>query len=124
MSIITGVAAEALADFGDDFEEGILIIRSDRIPDGQGGYTYDSLAEHPCKVLVTNYSDLRRQALGIPATDRLVLVLGASLPAGVIPANGHKITASDPAKALAPATFDVIAITGDPAAAIYKLQAR
>uniref|UniRef100_UPI0028A670C7 hypothetical protein n=1 Tax=Brevundimonas sp. TaxID=1871086 RepID=UPI0028A670C7 len=59
-----------------------------------------------------------------PATDRLVLVLGGSLPAGVIPAKGHKITAPDPSKGLALSTFDIIAKTGDPAAALYELQGR
>lgn len=126
MSIITGVAAEALDDFGEDFEDGVLTVpdSATKVTDGQGGWTYEDAPEHACKALLTNYSDFRRQALGIPATDRLVLVLGASLPAGVIPAKGNRITAPDPAKGLAPATFEVISITGDPAAAVYKLQAR
>lgn len=124
MSIITGVAAEALADFGDDFEDGVLIVPGGRVSDDQGGWRDADPDEHPCKVLLTDYSDYRRTALGIPANDRLVLVLGASLPSGVIPAKGHKITAPDPANGLTPATFDVIAKTGDPAAALYKLQAR
>lgn len=125
MSIITGVAAEALDDFGEDFEDGVLIVPGPRWSDGRGGGKPTGLPdEHACKALVTSYSDYRRLALGIPATDRLVLVLGASLPAGVIPAKGHKITAPDPAKGLAPTTFEVIAITGDPAGAVYKLQAR
>ena len=124
MSIITGVADEALEDFGDDFEDGTLTVPGGRVSDGQGGWINTDPKHHPCKVLLTDYSDYRRQALGIPATDRLALVLGASLPAGVIPAKGHKITAPDPAKGLAPTTFDVIAKTGDPASALYKLQAR
>lgn len=124
MSILIGVAAEALADFGDDFEDGTLSIPAYRTPDGQGGFIPGDPDDHPCKALVTDWRDFRRQALGIPATDRLVLVLGASLPAGVIPLKGHKITAPDPAKGLAAATFDVIEVFGDPAAALYKLQAR
>lgn len=124
MSIITGVAAEALEDFGADFEDGVLTVPGARTADGQGGFTTGTPAPHGCKALITNYSDFRRVALGIPATDRLVLVLGASLPSGVIPAKGHKITAPDPAKGLTPATFDVIAVSGDPAAAVYKLQSR
>ncbi|WP_453978557.1 hypothetical protein [Brevundimonas sp. Marseille-Q4549] len=124
MSIITGVAEEALEDFGDDFEDGSLTVPGARVPDGQGGFKTGPATVYPCKVLLTDYSDYRRQSLGIPATDRQVLVLGASLPAGVIPAKGHQITAPDPAKGLLPTTFDVIAKTGDPAAALYKLQAR
>ena len=124
MSIIDGLAAEALADFGEDFESGSLTVPGGRDSDGQGGWVNTNPVNHPCKVLLTDYSDYRRITLGIPATDRQVLVLGASLPAGVIPAKGHKITAPDPAKGLAPTTFDVIAKTGDPASALYKLQAR
>lgn len=124
MSILDGVATDVLADFGDDFGEGVLIVPGERVSDGQGGWKTTSETAHPCKALLTDYSDYRRLTLGIPATDRQVLVLGASLPAGVIPANGHRITAPDPAKGLAPATFDVIAKSGDPAAALYKLQAR
>lgn len=124
MSIITGVAEETLEDFGDDFEDGALTVPGERVADGQGGFNAGPATIHACKVLLTDYSDYRRQTLGIPATDRLVLVLGASLSAGIIPAKGHKITAPDPAKGLLPTTFDVIAKTGDPAAALYKLQAR
>lgn len=124
MSIITGVAAEALEDFGEDFEDGSLSVPGARASDGQGGFTAADPEAHPCKALVTNWRDYRRQTLGIPATDRLVLVLGASLPAGVIPAKGQQITAPDPAKGLAAATFDVIEVFGDPAGAVFKLQAR
>lgn len=122
MSIITGLADEALADFADDFEDGAVIVPGGRVSDGQGGWIDANPVTHPCKVLLTDYSDYRRVSLGVPATDRLVLVLGASL--GIIPAKGHKVIAPDPAKGLAPATFDVIAKTGDPGSALYKLQAR
>lgn len=124
MSIITGLQAEAFDDFAEDFEDGVLSIPGAQVSDGQGGYTPGPPTSHPCKALVTDYSDFRRASLGIPGTDRLILVLGGSLPAGVIPAKGHKITAPDPAKGLAPSTFDIIAKTGDPAAALYELQAR
>lgn len=124
MSIITDVQAETLADFAEDFEDGVLTVPGGRVSDNQGGWTVPDPQEHPCKALVTDYSDFRRASLGIPGTDRLVLVLGGSLPTGVIPAKGHKITAPDPAKGLALSTFDVIAKTGDPAAALYELQAR
>lgn len=124
MSIITGLQAEAYADFADDFEDGTLIVPGGRVSDGQGGWIDTDPQEHPCKALVTDYSDFRRASLGIPGTDRLVLVLGGSLPAGVVPAKGHRVTAPDPAKGLAPSTFEVIAKTGDPAAALYELQAR
>jgi hypothetical protein len=124
MSIITGVAAEALADFGEDFEDGTLSVPGERTSDGQGGWTAGEPTDHPCKALVSSYKDYRRISLGIPATDRRVLVLAASLPAGIYPAKGHKITAPDPAKGLAMMTFEVIERTGDLAGALAELQAR
>lgn len=124
MSIITGVAEEALEDFGDDFEDGALTVPGARTPDGQGGYTTGPATIYPCKALVGSYKDTRRVALGIPATDRRVLVLAASLPAGIYPAKGHKIAAPDPAKGLLMTTFEVIERTGDLAGALAELQAR
>lgn len=124
VSILDDLAQEALDDFGDDFEDGVLSVPGERQPDEQGGWKAGDPTSHSCKALVTDYSDYRRLTLGIPASDRLVLVLGASLPAGVIPAKGHKITAPDPARGLASATFEVIALGGGPAGALYRLQAR
>lgn len=124
MSIITGEAEAAYEDFAEDFEDGVLKVPGGWDSDGQGGQIPQDLVSHPCKALVADYSDYRRISLGIPATDRQVLVLGGSLPAGVIPAKGHKITAPDPSNGGAMRTFDVIAKTGDPASALYKLQAR
>lgn len=124
MSIVTGLAEEAYEDFAEDFEDGALTVPGGRVSDGQGGWTNTDPQEHACKALVTDYSDFRRVSLGIPATDRLVIVLGKSLPAGVIPAKGQKVTAPDPARGLASATFEVISVTGDPAGAVYELQGR
>lgn len=124
MSIVDGLAAEALADFGEDFGDGVLTVPGTRTSDGQGGWIDGSPTPHPCRALLTDYSDFRRQALGIPATDRQVLVLGASLPAGVIPGAGHKVTVADPAFGLTLRTFDIVGRSGDPAGALYKLQVR
>lgn len=124
MSIITGEAEAAYEDFAEDFEDGVLIVPGERTSDGQGGWVPGSPTNHACKALITDYSDYRRISLGIPATDRQVLVLGKSLPTGIVPAKGHQITAPDPSNGGTMRTFDVIAKTGDPASALYKLQAR
>lgn len=124
MSIITGVAQEAYDDFNEDFEDGSLTVPGTRVPDGQGGFTTGPATIYPCKALVGSYRDTRRVALGIPVTDRRVLVLAASLPAGIYPAKGHRVTAPDPAKGLLMTTFDVIERTGDLAGALAELQAR
>lgn len=124
MSMLDGWPAQALADFGGDFRPGILHVTAEGVDDGQGGFTEGATTDHDCLALVTDYSDYRRQTLGIPATDRQILILAASLPAGVIPAKGDGITADDPAKGLEPSDFEVIAKTGDPAGALFKVQAR
>ena len=124
MSIITGEAEAAYEDFAEDFEDGVLTVPGERTSDGQGGWIPSNPTSHACKALITDYSDYRRISLGIPATDRQVLVLGQSLPTGIVPAKGHQITAPDPSTGGAMLTFEVIAKTGDPASALYKLQAR
>ena len=122
MSILDGIAEEALAAFGDDFRDATLLVPTAGTADGQGGNIPGAPSEHPCKAIVTDPSDYRRIALGIPATDRLVLVLGASL--SVVPLKGHSITAPDPLNGNALTTFLIIARKADPAGALYKLQAR
>ncbi len=124
MNIIDGMAQEALEDWAEDFEDGTLTVPGAKTSNNQGGFTTGTPTPHACKALVTNYSDYRRLSLGIPGSDRQVLVLGASLPAGVIPAKGHSITAPDPARGGANRTFEVIAVSGDPASAVYRLQGR
>lgn len=122
MSILDGLAEETLAAFGDDFNDAVLTVPGAQTPDGQGGFVASAPATHACKALVTDYSDYRRVALGIPATDRLILVLAASL--SVRPRNGHTITAADPENGGAERAFQIVGKKGDPAGALYKLQAR
>lgn len=124
MGMLDGWAESALKDFGGDFRDATLHLPGAQTPDGQGGFTSGPDVDHACKAIVTDYSDYRRQSLGIPATDRQIIVLAASLPAGVVPAKGHGITASDPSKGGASTRFEVIGKTGDPASALYKLQGR
>lgn len=124
MSMLDGLDKEIYEAFKDDFRDGVLITTGELVPDGQGGFLEATNApRYECKALVVNYNDYRRPA-GIPATDRLVLVLGWSLPPGVIPSGGDQIIAPDPAKRGALTTFDVIAKAGDPASALFKLQGR
>ncbi len=121
MSILDGAAAGALKDFGSDFADGVLLVPGPRSSDGQGGFTNAEPYEYDCKVLVTDYSDTRRLALGVPGTDRQILVLGASV--SVVPAKGNTVRAPDPAKGGDLTDFLVVAKSGDPAGAVYRLQA-
>ncbi|MFN4296797.1 MAG: hypothetical protein ACK4FB_08135 [Brevundimonas sp.] len=122
MSILDGLAEEMLEAFKDDFKDGTLHVPGTQTSDGQGGWIPGSPVNHPCKVIVTDPNDFRRLALGIPATDRLILVLAASL--SVVPLNGWTITAPDPDAGFADKTFLITGKKGDPAGVLYKLQAR
>lgn len=124
MSMLDGLDVEALEDFGDDFRDGYLIVEGEQVSDGRGGFHPIGFpVEHPCKVLVIDYSDRRRIAdPSIPAEDRQVLILNASLPAGIHPNKGHKVRAPDPTRGNVLRTFEVVARTGDPAGALSRLQ--
>jgi len=117
---VPGIVNNALGSLV--FADGFLNVPGTQTSDGQGGWIPGTPVSHPCKAIVTDPSDYRRISLGIPATDRLVLVLGASL--SVIPMAGHSITAPDPLKGNALTTFAIIARSTDPAGALYKLQGR
>lgn len=127
MSMLDGLDKEILSAFGGDFRDGTLFVpaTTQSVSDGQGGLLPATQpGQFGCKVLVTGYSDYRRLALGIPATDRQLIVLAASLPSGVRVDKGQKLSAPDPSRGNAVHTFEIIAKTGDPAGAIYKLQGR
>lgn len=99
------------------FSDGVLLVPSTPTSDGQGGTTPGTPVSKACKVLVDDYSDYRRQALGIPASDRKIIVLAASIADAAIPAPGYTITAAG-------RDWSVVAVARDPAAATYELQAR
>lgn len=115
MSIVTGVQAEAFDDFAEDFEDGTLIVPGAQVSDGQGGYVSGPPTSHPCKALVDDYSDMRRATSGIPANDRKIIILAASL--AVQPAVGHAIRAED-------RDWQIISLSRDPAAATWEVQGR
>ena len=106
------VIAEAL---GDVFRDGVLKVPGEPTSDGQGGWIPGAPTSHPCKALVDDYSDMRRATAGIPAHDRKIIILAASL--SVAPAGGHTINAEG-------RDWQIVALTRDPAGATYELQGR
>lgn len=108
------IIADAL---GDEFKAATLSVPGAPYSDGQGGFITSAPASHGCKALVADYSQYRRASEGIPANDRNIIILGATLPDGVIPAPGQSITVESRA-------WQIIAVTRDPAAATYELQGR
>ena len=124
MSILDGLPAEIADALGDVFRDGVLKVPGAPTPDGQGGTIPGDSFGFACKALVTEYSAYRRQALGIPASDKLVIILAASVEEDQTPKVGHTIEAADPMNGFAAKEYAIIAITPDPAAATYECQAR
>lgn len=106
------VIAEALDDV---FRAAVLLVPGEQVSDGQGGYTSGPPTEHPCKALVDDYSDMRRSALGIPANDRKIIILAATLT--VSPAVGHTLRAEG-------RDWQIVSLSRDPAAATWEVQGR
>lgn len=99
------------------FSDGYLIPRGERTSDGQGGFRTTPGDPVSCKLLVTDYSDYRRLAVGIPATDRKIIILAATLADDVEPAPGLAVTAEG-------RDWQIVAVARDPAAATWELQVR
>ena len=70
-----------------------------------------------CRAVMEDYLDREVDGTLVVVGDRKVLILGASLPSGVIPEPGDRVTIES-------STFDVIRVMRDPAAASYTCQAR
>lgn len=99
------------------FSDATLKVPGTQTADGQGGFTAGAPTERACKALVDDYSDYRRQALGIPANDRKIIVLAASIASGAVPEPGYTINAEG-------RDWLIIGVNRDPASATYELQAR
>lgn len=118
-SQLPGIVSAALTSaLGEGVEAATLTKRASGASDGRGGRTVTESA-HVCRGLVTAYSDsVRLASRGAIATrDRKAIILGASLPAGIIPAEGDKLT-------IGGAAWTVIAVSRDPSATVYSLQLR
>jgi len=115
MSILDDLP-DAIAEALDDvFRDGVLKVPGGWDSDGQGGQLPRDPVEHTCKALVDDYSDMRRATAGIPAHDRKIIILAASL--SVAPAVGHTINAEG-------RDWQIIALSRDPAKATWEAQGR
>lgn len=117
MSILDDLPSEIAEALDDVFRSATLKIPGEGTGDGQGGTITGDPTTYSCRALVDDFSDFRRSALGIPGTDRRIILLAATLPSGVRPAVGHAITAEG-------RDWSIVAVTRDPAAATYEIQGR
>ena len=117
MSILDGLPDLIANALGDVFRDATLKIPGTPTSDGQGGWTPGAPTSKTCKALVEDYSDFRRHSLGIPANDRKIIMLAASIQDDATPEVGQTITAEG-------RDWQIVAVSRDPAAATYELQAR
>ncbi|NUB12302.1 hypothetical protein GAY28_05960 [Azospirillum brasilense] len=76
---------------------------------------------HPCKGLVTGYSDHVIAGGIVRATDKRAIILGATLPEGVRPRPGDRITTPEGIISIVPAgTAGAPPVQSDPAGAAYE----
>jgi hypothetical protein len=115
MSILDDLP-DAIAEALDDvFRPAILLVPGNKVSDGQGGWKSGPAVEYPCKALVDDYSDMRRATASIPAHDRKIIILAASV--AVQPAVGQAIRAEG-------RDWQIISLLRDPAAATWECQGR
>lgn len=117
MSILDDLPGEIAEALDDVFRSATLKTPGTPTSDGQGGWIPGSPTSKTCKALVEDYSDFRRHALGIPATDRKIIVLAASIQDGAEPKPGNAINIES-------RDWSIIAVSRDPAAATYEVQGR
>jgi len=89
---------EVLAEeLGDDFDDATLthVEPGERDPDNPTAGTQPSESNYECKALVLDYAERFRLAGLVRVGERKVLILGATLPEGVTPRGGDRVTIED-----------------------------
>ena len=113
-AILDSIRAAAGSAFATIFDEATLYRVTTRISDGRGGWA-QVWSTYTARALVDDYSTFLRGTLGIPASERKIIILGASC--AVAPSVGDLITAQG-------ATWEVIEVRRDPAAATYDCRSK
>lgn len=114
MSILDSIPGIVSAALSDVFRDATLTRVSVSISDGMGGHA-QTTATDTCKALVTEYTAWQRQALGIPANERKILILAATLTAAPKPTDKLTIQGK---------TWSVVEVASDPANATYECRGR
>lgn len=115
MSFLDAIPGDIYDALSDDFRAATLKVPGAAVSDGEGGFTYGSPTEYACRALVDDFSDYRRQASGIPANDRKIIILAHGLI--VDPKPGHTLTIEG-------RDWQVIDVARDPARATFEVQGR
>lgn len=117
---IAKIAASALVGAG--MTKPVVLIKTTagtRTPGAISSGTHPTTTSHPAKGLPVDTRVLMRDGTLIAGVDRVIRILGATLPAGITPAPGDAIT-------LEGTTSRIVAegVSRDPASATYLCQCR
>ena len=93
------------------------VTQGTRTPGSLTGGPNPTETDHTCRGFVSGYKDHQIDGTIIRQGDRKVTLLGASIKPAAVPKPNDRVTIEE-------AAYTVIAVTRDPAAAIYELQAR
>lgn len=88
-----------------------------RTPGSYSAGTNPITVSYACRGLVGTFATDDIDGTLIIATDLKVTLLGASLPAGIVPTDGDSVTIEG-------ATYSIVHVDRDPASAVYELVAR
>ncbi len=99
-----------------------------RTPSAQAAGTNPTSTDYPCKGFARGFESTQIDGTTIKSEDRDVAVFGGSLPDGVTPAPGDKITIEDPPDSGTTVTYrivtDGLGVRRDSVGAVYKCHAR
>jgi hypothetical protein len=113
-SILDSIRAAAGSAFATIFDAATLYRVTTRVADGRGGWV-QVWSTYTARALVDDYSTFLRGTLGIPVSERKIIVLGASCT--IEPTVGDLITAQG-------ATWEITEVKRDPAAATYECRSK
>ncbi len=113
---IAGLIGDVLGD--EVFDQTLIKVTSSRDATNPSKQT-QSETNHDCKGFVDNYSKENMRGTSVRITDHKIVILGATLPAGIEPEPGDKIIAEGK-------TFTIVdeGVVRDPASATYECQSR
>lgn len=113
---LAGVLNEALGPLV--FDQTLIKITSIRDPSNPTK-RLSTETSFPCRGFIDVFEDGTLSGTGIKITDRKIVILGASLPSGIEPVPGDKITAEG-------TTFTIVpnGVVRDPAGATFECQSK
>lgn len=116
-SPLDSIPASINAAFSSIFRDATLSKPGARTTDGRGGATLGAATTYACKGLVDDYTAFQRQALGIPANERKIIILAAGIASAAVPVPGDSLTIQG-------RTWSVVEVKSDPANATYEVRGK